>query len=466
MALAFAGVTAVSTVLGAGPIRNVIDQSLFALLPNEPKEVIVLVDLLRRDVIDNAEYENGMLKLGYDSTNAQQILVASRQLLTANELLQHRRQDGQTQVLAFASGAINQTVYDQNIAQLDTDFTTAMKKIGFDSTESTKFRDSNRQIPEFAQFLEFMAKEVFEPAQRTKFGLDDELPDIFVKFAAQFDVNLEEAKNYWASHWNHISPEQVFEIFHRFRTTRSDSNIEGLTTLGLTKPDVEMSFDDVKDYMKLIELPTYWRDRLASITFKPIGLIDLRRLFEEGLLTFDQLTARLKDNGHSDGDSDLLAQMFARRFSSGRRKNLLDNTFELYKINAISRVDAKADLQTIGFSSDEADFQLDKIEQKRDEELIQLRIKALGKRFSKGLVTLANLDAEILTITNNAERTVFIREHLIEEKAKTAPKLTTEQLLKLYEEGHIDEPTLDTRMTDNGFIQADVDLLKLLHPPA
>lgn len=460
MALPFFVGLGSSVLLGNRPVSNAIDQALFGLLPNEPMDAITLVDLLRRGEINNTEYEANMQLLGYTSERAQFILTAAQQLISANEILNHRRQAGQKEVLDYANGVIQEPEYNTNISNLDTEFTTNMSLIGFDATEATKFREANREIPQFGQFLEFMAKEVFEPEQRSKFTLDAEIPDIFVKFASQFDVSATEASNYWASHWNHVSPEQLFEMFHRFRSDRTDVNTEGLTALGLTHDDVKVSFADVQDYMKLIELPQYWRERLTAIAFRPFPQIMLRWGYEEGLITQNQVIARLKDIGFSDGDSELMAEIFARRFTTGRKKNFQDNTLELYKLRAIDRSSAEADLLSEGLSQSDVDFSLDKIDENLNEEYIQLQLKSVLKKFVKGYIEEDDLDTEIEAITSNPERTAFIKNDMIEVKESAKPKLTVAQILKAYKSGVLDEAETDTRLLELNYEQTDIDILK------
>lgn len=106
------------------------------------------------------------------------------------------------------------------------------------------------------------AKEVFEPDMQAKFGLTAEFEKLDLSMFAEAGVSEEQARNFWIAHWTYPSVGQVFDMYHR----------------GV------IPWEDVFQYMRLAELPPYWREKLKDISWDLPNRIELRMMARYGLV--------------------------------------------------------------------------------------------------------------------------------------------------------------------------------------
>jgi len=123
-------------------------------------------------------------------------------------------------------------------------------------------------IPPTTDLINWVAKEVFEPTMRAKYGLGDEAEEIERDLFYEQGLSDEQIDNYWAAHWEHASWMQVVEMLYR-----------GLITE-----------DDVYEWFRLVEIPPFWRDLLIQTAYTWPTRVDVRRWWD--MRTIDEAELR------------------------------------------------------------------------------------------------------------------------------------------------------------------------------
>jgi hypothetical protein len=190
-------------------------------------------------------------------------------------------------------------------------------------------------VPSVADLVRMAVREVFTPAIRSEYGLDDDFPEAFAAEGAKRGLSPEWARAYWAAHWELPSIEQGYRMLHRGEIDDAD-----LDTLLRTK-----------------DVMPYWRERLKSISHLVPGRVDLRRMFRAGTIDRGGVLEGYKRLGYTAEDAELLtsfaedeARDAATRGSlvPAYRRRVVAAAAREYVARQLSESEARAAMTTIG----------------------------------------------------------------------------------------------------------------------
>lgn len=203
-----------------------------------------------------------------------------------------------------------------------------------------------KYVPGPSDLTRFMVRDVADQSIVNTFGLDAEFDakidnDIMRQMDAQ-GVDIETMRQYWRAHWDIPSNTQLFEMFHRNRLREKGDPLytdQATIATALAQNDV---------------LP-FWRDRLLSISYNPLGRIDTRRAFEMGVINEREVFEAYVAQGYDDRNAGIL-----RDFTVELKNAALDNAQEVkdYENGLITLSDANERLKRKGFTADRIDKQL------------------------------------------------------------------------------------------------------------
>jgi len=100
--------------------------------------------------------------------------------------------------------------------------------------------------------------------------------------------------------------------------------------MGLDTSKLQTTIETVKTYLKQADYDLRWRDRLVAISYSPLTRVDLRRIYELGLINEEELLARLMEVGYTKKDAELMVEFYktyrqedVRLWTKSEIKNLL-----------------------------------------------------------------------------------------------------------------------------------------------
>jgi hypothetical protein len=160
-----------------------------------------------------------------------------------------------------------------------------LNRLGYNAESRAVVKAMALQLPGVQDTIRMAVREVFEPAARQALTLDADYPPVLTEHARRIGLAEESARNYWASHWELPSPNQVFEMLHR-----------GLITL----PEVDA-------YLKAADFAPVWRTRLREIAYSVFTRVDIRRIHDLRGKDHGWLVDQHKRLGYNDADSEELA---------------------------------------------------------------------------------------------------------------------------------------------------------------
>ena len=130
-------------------------------------------------------------------------------------------------------------------------------------------------MPPPQDIIRWAAREVFEPEQREKLGLDQFLPPQYLEWAAKVGITDEVAANYWAAHWELPSLTSIIELYRRG----------------------EIGDAEVETFWTQLDMTPFWRTELKKLFAALPTRVDVRRWWD--MRTIDE--SRLRQLYHSMG---------------------------------------------------------------------------------------------------------------------------------------------------------------------
>jgi len=157
--------------------------------------------------------------------------------------------------------------------------------------------------------------------------------------------------------------------------------------MGLELDKLETTKETVEFYLKQADYDKRWRQRLLAISYNPLTRVDLRRIYELGLIDDNELLARLMEVGYTKKDAELMVEFYktfrqeeARTFAKTEIKYLL-----YYGI--INETEAKIMLEKLGYSEEDAKTMIELWKVKLAEKDMRETQKFVRDAYALGLIT-------------------------------------------------------------------------------
>lgn len=222
-----------------------------------------------------------------------------------------------------------------------------MEKMGFGTRVADDFRNAALFFPSPQDLVNWQAKEVFEPAQVAKYGLDAEFEELDLTLFGQAGVSTEQARNFWRAHWQHPPFGQIIQMLHRdilVRITDRDTIEAGSDEWRALRTQAQA---ELFDWYRLVEIPPHWRDKLTRLAETLITRVDLRRMWDMRVIDESRLLRGNLDLGLTEQDARDLTLW-----------TLVNNAFgdltERFSKGWISEQDVQDELVAVGMSEERA----------------------------------------------------------------------------------------------------------------
>jgi ElaB/YqjD/DUF883 family membrane-anchored ribosome-binding protein len=314
-------------------------------------QVADIVDAHRKDYVSDADYAHRMAEHGFSDTDMHIYEKLGRQRLAIGDAVTMWLRDLMT---------------DDQIAE-------NLRALGYDDDDINRVMEAAFYIPPAQDLITMAVRDVFNPETTARYGQFENYPEAFSKHAAMQGISDEWAKRYWAAHWTLPSPQMGFEMYQRGIIDR----------------------DDLVMLLKSLDIMPFWRDRLINLSFSPLTRVDVRRMFDMGVLNKEQVIKAYKDLGYDDHNARMLAD-FTESLSKGgsgedeaELKGLTkSNVISLYKDAILSRDEALKMLIQVGVGKDAADLFLLNADFSLDAETRKLQLSIVEQEFKAGTITL------------------------------------------------------------------------------
>lgn len=380
------------------------------LLPNQPLGVENYALLYQMGLMSKDLYKAHILEMGYvvSGDNASQmklLLEAPDGKLAINRYPIGSDAYYMDKHLAISKGLISpeEILVMVNRGLMTEQAALFLLKLMFGGEDklARKYYTLKDQIPGPSDLIAFAVRDCFDPNIVSTFQYNKELPSAILpwmeKQGLAGDVGLPmpagsttstgpDARTraqwfdmYWWSHWQLPSVGQGFELLQRLYP----DSMYGPSPYATQ--DTYFSRENLELLQKANDFPPFWRERLQAIAYKPLGRIDIKRMYAAGILHEDANTHEVfhayKQQGYNDVDSKRLTDYTVKK----ARPNISDLTMvqikRLYKQGSISDERAIQSLQALDFTNREASYQVQNWKLEISADTVDYKLKYVRSAF-------------------------------------------------------------------------------------
>jgi len=120
-------------------------------------------------------------------------------------------------------------------------------------------------LPPLQDVIRMGVREAWRDDVAAKYGYDEDTPPALAETAPKLGVDPDWMKRYWRAHWELPAITMVLEMLHRTAET------------GITPADVE-------EFLRVQDVPKYWRDKIRAVSYAPYTRVDVRRMYKTRVL--------------------------------------------------------------------------------------------------------------------------------------------------------------------------------------
>lgn len=253
---------------------------------------------------------------------------------------------------------------------------------GYSESDIERLKILSLSVPTASDVVRFLARDVFDKDAIIFGKLDDQFDKKYdEKIFNAAGVTYDTAKLYWMAHWSLPSPTMGYEMLHR---------------------DI-LTPDQLQDLLKLADYAPGWVDKMMQISYNVPGRIDVRRMWETGIITDrDELVKRYQFMGYSPADADTLAS-FTERLAETSKSHaaerehgpVVHEIVRSFLVGTMSDVSALEALSTLGLTPEQAAAKLAEGEFGRERDRADRIRDAIGRQYVRGFAEKAEVESRL-----------------------------------------------------------------------
>jgi hypothetical protein len=394
--------------------------------------------LFRRNKISEAQLSTGLAQLGWDSFDRDMQQELGWQIPNAMLLIQGG---------LIANIDDNQLLKDISLGDIHPDFakryfdavltkpstndiiayqlrqepelsslSPELRKIGIHPDYFNLYKELAQIIPPVGDIITMAVREAFTPDIAARFGQYEDFPQPLAEWAAKKGLSREWSQRYWAAHWSLPSPQQGFDMLHRGVITQDDLNM----------------------LLRALDIMPFWRDKLNQIAYNVLTRVDIRRMFQTGVLSEGDVEKAYKEAGYNDRDAKRLTDFTVILTKQTLSKFTSADVISAYANRKIDRGEASRLLGNLGIRSGDIPNIIEAAEYKREWEFTDTQTKAIRNLYKRRTYTKEQAQTELSKLGIPSEQTVaLLNQWYYEIKAEEPQLWTSAQTLGFLKKGII-----------------------------
>lgn len=211
------------------------------------------------------------------------------------------------------------------------EYLNGMREVGYtDQHVVDKLFQLHQQPPTMTDIIRFMVRDADDPSiefwPESDRLFEQKYQATLKKWAKWQGVPDEVAKYAWRAHWTIPAPTQLFEFWHRLR---KNPQFGGEAKV----------LERIKSAMVQQDILPFWHDYYLAVSFRPMGRVDIRRAFNIGSVTEQELPGLFGQIGYSDDVADKLTKFSVKlrdQSAIGHRAVKLYNKFLMTRAESVA----------------------------------------------------------------------------------------------------------------------------------
>jgi len=291
-----------------------------------------------------------------------------------------------------------------------------LRKIGIHPDYFDLYKELAQIIPPVGDIITMAVREAFTPEIASRFGQYQDLPQQYVDWAAKKGLSKEWAERYWAAHWSLPSPQQGFDMLHRGVIDRDTLNM----------------------LLRALDIMPFWRDKLIEIAYNVLTRVDIRRMYQIGVLNEGDVETAYKESGYNERDAKRLTDFTIRITRQTLSKFDSSDVIAAYADRKIDSGEASRLLGNLGIKSDAIPAILEAANYKKKWALEDTQTKAIHNLYRHKVYDKNKAEIELRNLNIPSEQiTALLNQWYYEIKAEEPKLWTSAQTLGFLKKGII-----------------------------
>ena len=283
-----------------------------------------------------------------------------------------------------------------------------LQRIGIHPDYVDVYKTLAYPIPPVADIITMAVREAFTPSIAERFGQYEDYPPAFEEWAEKKGLSPEWSKRYWAAHWSLPSAQQGFEMLHRGVIEETELNM----------------------LLRALDIMPFWRERLTKIAYRRLSRVDIRRMYNVGVMDEKQVFEAYSELGYNERDSLRMSEFTIKQVLRTQSKFTTNDIVNAYSKYMITKSEARTLLTDIGVRPENVPFILTSAEYKREWKLTDDRVAAIRNLYKRDVYDDNKARAELLLLAFPAERVdVLMEQWYIDKRDEPVRHWTTAQTL-------------------------------------
>lgn len=314
-------------------------------------------------------------------------------------------------------------------------FADMLRELGYPDATMTWLMRAYEYFPSPPDLVRFAIREVYTPATRAQYGMDQDLPPKYLSEAYKAGLPEDQARNYWAAHWELPSTGQMFEMFQR--------DI-------IDKPALDLG-------LKSLDIMPYWREKLTKMAYSPLTRVDVRRMYGLHIFTEAETIDRYRYMGYSPEDARKLME-FTKRYEHLDADGLtLTSIKDAFKRDILTLDEFRQKLVEMNYTDEVVDFHVSMTLWEKMSANLDVMVADLQDQYYMGLITIDQLRQALTAADVPTAMVDSVINKTLAAKSKSKKVPSKSDLDDWLTENVIDERYYATRMKLIGYSEEDVE---------
>ncbi|MDD5360447.1 MAG: hypothetical protein PHI02_09300 [Sulfurovaceae bacterium] len=313
-------------------------------------------------------------------------------------------------------------------------------------------------FPQVQDVIRFAVREVYSPKIAEKYGQFEDFPTQFITESKKLGLSEQNAKNYWAAHWELPSISMGFEMFHRqTENPEKDVSDEIIAPNGSITHNI-IGKESLAQLLRSLDVMPYWREKLIELSYSPLTRVDVRRMYGLGVINADEVFKNYLDQGYSQTNAKLMTD-FTVKYESNEFDGITRATLVNGYIDGIIKLDElESYLSGIGYAEKTIQFWLSQAQYEKVMNDMKIMTDDLIERYQMGAITLEQVRTELLDMDVPSDYIESVISKIIKVKAKRTKVPSLDDLKGWLRGSLIDEKYFTEKMRLLGYKDSDIQI--------
>jgi len=342
--------------------------------------------MLFRDLLTPGAFINRLTKMGYTEQDATDLEKIAWQLVTPGDIvaLWQREDIGDGALVdrlkehgypkELVGDIINAARRLTDITELfelkwreeitEKEFLRRLTHLGFDDKQASEFNALSHRIPGPMDLISMAVREAFDPGFIARHNYMARYPKEFEEWMLKQGFDKEWSEKYWVAHWRLPAVVQAFEMFQR----------------------EEITENDLSDLLVAHDIAPRWHTPLMNIAYRPLTRVDVRRMFELGVLDEAAVYKSYLHLGYSPENAANMTEFTIKYAAEEDRAASKADVCRAYSEGVLGRGEAKSYLVDMGYPAEWAEHYLQLEDIKRERGLLSIELGSLKTQYVEGII--------------------------------------------------------------------------------